>query len=73
MRTIIDVRKMYLTWHGATKPNETVTFPLTELDLKAFCVALAEAGYWLQRINTTIFKGVCMWVSPFPAFLNSYV
>lgn len=49
-------------WHNSAFPGKAAELPLNEMDIKAFCVSLAEAGFSFTRI-VNIFRGLCMWVS----------
>ena len=53
------------TSHGTSMPIQAkaVAFPLQDTDIKAFTIALSEAGFSLPRIMNNLYKGLCMWVS----------
>ena len=63
IKSIFDARNLFLSWHKEVKVGAAVTFPLQELDIKAFCVACAKAGFTYKRIIENFFCGLCMWVS----------
>ena len=62
IKSIFDARNLFLAWHKEVKVGAAVTFPLQELDIKAFCVACAKTGFAYKRIET-FSRGLCMWVS----------
>ena len=63
IKSIFDARNLFLSWHKEVKAGAAVTFPLQELDIKAFCMACAKAGFAYKRIIENFFCGLCMWVS----------
>jgi len=62
IKSIFDARNLFLAWYKEVKEGAAVTFPLQELDIKAFCVACAKAGFAYKRIIENFFRGLCMWV-----------
>ncbi|XP_078378323.1 uncharacterized protein LOC144661438 [Oculina patagonica] len=60
LKSVADARNLYITWHSATY-DKRVEFPLKDIDLKAFVISLAKAGFSYTRIVNNIFRGVCMW------------
>lgn len=61
--SIFNTRNLFLSWHKEVKAGVAVTFPLQELDIKAFCVACSKAGFAYKRIIENFSRGLCMWVS----------
>lgn len=62
IKSIFDARNLFLAWYKEVKEGAAVTFPLQELDIKAFCVTYAKAGFAYKRIIENFFRGLCMWV-----------
>ena len=60
---MIDARQLFVVWFTNAHPGRAVTFPLTEMDIKAFTISLCEAGFKYARIMNNIYKGLGMWVS----------
>ncbi|KAJ7381284.1 hypothetical protein OS493_001402 [Desmophyllum pertusum] len=61
LRSVIDARQLFIVWHAQAHPGTPVAFPLPKLDIKAFVVALAEAGFSYPRIMNNLYKGLGMW------------
>lgn len=62
IKSIFDARNLFVAWHKEVKVGAAVTFPLQELDIKAFCVDCAKTGFAYKRIEN-FSRGLCMWVS----------
>lgn len=60
IKSIFDARNLFLAWFKEVKEGAVVSFPLQELDVKAFCVACAKAGFAYKRIKENFFRGLCM-------------
>ncbi|KAJ7379499.1 hypothetical protein OS493_015287 [Desmophyllum pertusum] len=61
LRSVIDARQLFVVWFTNAHPGRAVTFPLTEIDIKAFTISLCEAGFKYARIINNIYKGLGMW------------
>ena len=61
--SVNDGRHLYLTWHKHAHQGNAVVFPLSDTDVKAFIIALSEAGFSLSRTMTNLNKRLYMWVS----------
>ncbi|KAJ7361963.1 hypothetical protein OS493_014613 [Desmophyllum pertusum] len=61
LRSVIDARQLFVVWFTNAHPGRAVTFPLTEMDIKAFTISLCEAGFKYARIMNNIYKGLGMW------------
>ena len=66
MKSIVDSRGLFLTWHNHTYPGKTVTLPLSETEIKKFFVSCARAGFSYTRLTNNILRGICMWLSILP-------